>query len=158
MAMAASATTGAADRQAGTEASRSTSLLTRLLKSLDLGLQGETVLPQRFIELIRCRLHSPIELRPPDDDREAPAQMLPPRPPARASESDEVLRLSDKEHLILRHLTQGASNKLIARDLHIAEATVKVHVKAILRKIGVRNRTQAAMWAVKNWALGGQRK
>ena len=44
----------------------------------------------------------------------------------------------------------GESNKVIARKLEIAEATVKVHVKAILRKVRVRNRTQAAMWAMQN--------
>jgi two-component system nitrate/nitrite response regulator NarL len=43
---------------------------------------------------------------------------------------------------------QGAPNKVIARKLEVAEATVKVHIKAILRKIRVANRTQAAMWAV----------
>jgi hypothetical protein len=46
------------------------------------------------------------------------------------------------------HLTQGASNKHIARELNIAEATVKVHVKGLLGKIGVKNRTQAAVWAM----------
>jgi two-component system, NarL family, nitrate/nitrite response regulator NarL len=44
-------------------------------------------------------------------------------------------------------LREGAPNKLIARKLDITEATIKVHVKAILRKIGAANRTQAAMWA-----------
>ncbi len=43
---------------------------------------------------------------------------------------------------------EGEPNKIIARKLHVAEATVKVHVKAILRKIGATNRTQAAMWAM----------
>jgi two-component system nitrate/nitrite response regulator NarL len=38
-------------------------------------------------------------------------------------------------------------NKAIARKLDLTEATVKVHVKAILRKIGAANRTQAALWA-----------
>ena len=47
-------------------------------------------------------------------------------------------------------LMQGAPNKIIARQLDVAEATVKVHVKAILRKIQVANRTQAAMWAVEH--------
>jgi Bacterial regulatory proteins, luxR family len=39
---------------------------------------------------------------------------------------------------------------MIARKIQIAEATVKVHLKAILRKIRVRNRTQAAIWAMNN--------
>jgi two-component system, NarL family, nitrate/nitrite response regulator NarL len=56
-------------------------------------------------------------------------------------------KLSEREAQILRCLTQGASNKLIARELGVAEATVKVHIKAILRKVKVSNRTQAAMWA-----------
>jgi two-component system nitrate/nitrite response regulator NarL len=45
---------------------------------------------------------------------------------------------------------QGASNKVIARNLVITESTVKVHMKAILRKLRLRNRTQAAMWARNN--------
>ncbi|MBN8977780.1 MAG: hypothetical protein J0I08_15000, partial [Rhizobiales bacterium] len=45
---------------------------------------------------------------------------------------------------------KGNSNKGIARKIDIAEATVKVHVKAILRKIRVQNRTQAAIWGMNN--------
>jgi two-component system nitrate/nitrite response regulator NarL len=56
-------------------------------------------------------------------------------------------KLSSREAQILCQLTQGASNKHIARELGVAEATVKVHVKAILRKVKAANRTQAAMWA-----------
>jgi two-component system nitrate/nitrite response regulator NarL len=68
--------------------------------------------------------------------------------PTNASSAAETAnRLSTREAQILRHLTQGASNKLIARELGLAEATIKVHLKAILRKAKVANRTQAAMWA-----------
>jgi two-component system, NarL family, nitrate/nitrite response regulator NarL len=55
--------------------------------------------------------------------------------------------LSGREQDILRLLTEGAPNKVIARTLGVAEATVKVHIKSILRKIRAQNRTQAAMWA-----------
>jgi two-component system nitrate/nitrite response regulator NarL len=55
--------------------------------------------------------------------------------------------LSRREILILRTLMDGASNKVIARKLVITEATVKVHMKAILRKLRLQNRTQAAIWA-----------
>ena len=55
--------------------------------------------------------------------------------------------LSRREMLILRMLMQGASNKVIARTLVITESTVKVHMKAILRKLRLQNRTQAAIWA-----------
>jgi two-component system, NarL family, nitrate/nitrite response regulator NarL len=56
-------------------------------------------------------------------------------------------KLSRREAEILGCLREGAPNKLIARKLDVTEATIKVHVKAILRKIGATNRTQAAMWA-----------
>jgi two-component system, NarL family, nitrate/nitrite response regulator NarL len=58
--------------------------------------------------------------------------------------------LSEREEQILRDLVKGLSNKIIARKLDIAEATVKVHMKSILLKIRVANRTQGAIWAVEN--------
>ena len=64
-------------------------------------------------------------------------------------QSDGV-RLSPREKEILSHLVAGHSNKLIARHLGITEATVKVHLKSVLRKIRVENRTQAAIWALAN--------
>jgi len=50
----------------------------------------------------------------------------------------------------MSRLREGDSNKIIARRIGLAEATVKTHVKAILRKVGVKNRTQAALWAIAN--------
>jgi two-component system, NarL family, nitrate/nitrite response regulator NarL len=58
--------------------------------------------------------------------------------------------LSGREVEILWCLTLGMANKVASRRLTISEATVKVHVKAILRKLKVANRTQAAIWAVKH--------
>jgi two-component system, NarL family, nitrate/nitrite response regulator NarL len=58
--------------------------------------------------------------------------------------------LSPREKEIISRLAQGESNKVIGHGLHITEATVKVHLKAILRKISAQNRTQAAIWAVNN--------
>jgi DNA-binding NarL/FixJ family response regulator len=55
--------------------------------------------------------------------------------------------LSSREMEVLEGLTQGKSNKEIARDLDIREPTVKLHVKTLYRKIGASNRTQAAMIA-----------
>jgi two-component system nitrate/nitrite response regulator NarL len=57
---------------------------------------------------------------------------------------------SPRETEILHYLTEGCSNKTIARQLGIAEATVKVHLKGLLRRIRVANRTQAAIWALNN--------
>lgn len=56
--------------------------------------------------------------------------------------------LTRRESEILDCLTGGASNKQIGRDLGITEATVKIHMKSLIRKIGVSNRTQAALWAI----------
>ena len=55
--------------------------------------------------------------------------------------------MADREVRILQCLMQGDSNKVIAHRLGIVEATVKVHIKSILRKVQAANRTQAAMWA-----------
>lgn len=69
---------------------------------------------------------------------------------AETAKSADVMpgsRLSDRELEILQCLTRGQSNKAIGQTLAIAEATVKVHVKRILRKIRASNRTQAALWA-----------
>ncbi|WP_207481318.1 LuxR C-terminal-related transcriptional regulator [Arenibaculum pallidiluteum] len=58
--------------------------------------------------------------------------------------------LSPREVEILRCLVNGDSNKMIANRLGITEATVKVHLKSLLRKISASNRTQAAIWALNN--------
>jgi two-component system nitrate/nitrite response regulator NarL len=63
--------------------------------------------------------------------------------------------LSRREMLILRMLIEGASNKTIALRLVITESTVKVHMKAILRKLRLQNRTQAAIWASSHFNEGG---
>ncbi len=66
-------------------------------------------------------------------------------------------RLSRREVEILRCLTRGEPNKVIAKKLAVTEATIKVHVKAILRKIGAANRTQAALWATEHLTTGGDK-
>jgi two-component system nitrate/nitrite response regulator NarL len=58
--------------------------------------------------------------------------------------------LSEREVRILDGLVKGHANKVIARTCGTTEATVKVHIKSILRKIRVDNRTQAAIWAMEN--------
>ena len=70
-----------------------------------------------------------------------------------ATEGTIAPQLSPREKSILRCLIEGDSNKCIARKIDIAEATVKVHVKAILRKVRVQNRTQAAIWGMNNGSL-----
>ena len=58
--------------------------------------------------------------------------------------------LTNRESEILSCLLEGDSNKLIARRLEITESTVKIHMKSLLRKINVQNRTQAAIWAMES--------
>jgi two-component system nitrate/nitrite response regulator NarL len=60
------------------------------------------------------------------------------------------VQLSHRECQVLICLAHGQSNKGIARVCGISEATVKVHLKAILRKTNMRNRTQAAIWAIEH--------
>ena len=68
--------------------------------------------------------------------------------------SDEAARpagpgLTARETEVLRHLARGMSNREIARSLHVSEKTVKTHVSNILSKLGVADRTQAALYAVR---------
>ncbi|MFD2189343.1 two-component system response regulator NarL [Pistricoccus aurantiacus] len=60
----------------------------------------------------------------------------------------DVHSLTQREREILRELAGGLSNKLIARKLDITEGTVKVHVKHLLKKLNLRSRVEAAVWAV----------
>jgi two-component system nitrate/nitrite response regulator NarL len=66
------------------------------------------------------------------------------------------LTLSEREAQILDGLVKGHANKVIARTCDISEATVKVHMKSILRKIRVANRTQAAIWALEHGYCGNE--
>ena len=116
-----------------------------LVQSLELVLLGGVVIPHGLSKPLKSGGQlldqGPVLLEP-------VAVCAPPQPENGAAQSADLARLSNREQMILKQLTQGASNKLIARELNIAEATVKVHVKSLLRKIRVSNRTQAAMWAI----------
>ena len=68
--------------------------------------------------------------------------------PKRRDSAAPTHDLSNRELGILRCLVEGDPNKIIARKLGITEATVKIHVKGILRKLQVLNRTQAAVWVI----------
>lgn len=68
----------------------------------------------------------------------------PPPPPS------VLEKLTPREKEILACLARGESNKLIARDLDLAESTVKIHVQNILKKLSLTSRVQAAVFAVEN--------
>lgn len=107
-----------------------------LLKSLQLVLVGERVFPSQLLTMVLG------------------GQRRPAPPPARVQPSDPAL--SEREVEILQCLVCGDSNKVIANRLGIAEATIKVHLKGILRKVQVRNRTQAAIWALERGMQRGE--
>ena len=63
--------------------------------------------------------------------------------------SDVEIPLTHREHEVLKQMVGGLTNKEIASELDISYETVKEHVQHILRKVGVTDRTQAAVWAVR---------
>jgi len=66
------------------------------------------------------------------------------------TDTTPVPELSPREREIVACLTRGASNKEIARELAIAESTVKIHVQHILRKLELGSRVQVAVWAIEH--------
>lgn len=102
-----------------------------LMESLRLVLMGQKVMPSELATHLSCLIRSTM-------------------PPQTLQNPDVTRILSEREITTLRYLLVGHSNKEIARRLEISEATVKVYVKAILRKLRVSNRTQAAIWAFNN--------
>jgi DNA-binding NarL/FixJ family response regulator len=74
--------------------------------------------------------------------------------PATSEMATEIsYRFSDREREILELLGQGLNNREIAQQLHLTEGTVKNHISRILAEMGMRDRTQAALWAQKHLGL-----
>jgi DNA-binding NarL/FixJ family response regulator len=67
---------------------------------------------------------------------------------ASPSTPDVLAKLTNREQRVLAGVLQGLSNKEIARQANVSDATIKVHMRSIFDKLNVSNRTQAAMWAV----------
>jgi DNA-binding NarL/FixJ family response regulator len=78
-----------------------------------------------------------------------PAEMLLPVGGQGDSAAPWLTALTPRESDVLRAVARGLSNKEIARELDLAEVTIKLHLSAIFRKMGVRSRTEAAMQASK---------
>lgn len=106
----------------------------RLVATLRLVAMGERVLPPQLADELQSRpsIADVLEVERPVD----------------------AACLSDRELEILRWLIMGCPNKVISKRMDISEATVKVHVKAVLRKLRVKNRTQAAIWAANHGMRG----
>lgn len=115
-----------------------------LIKSLELVMLGESIIPSAILMQMR-------------DDQELDSETYDEPSVQEVPGPHSTRVLSARETQILHCLVSGQSNKMIARNFDIMEATVKVHIKAILRKIHVQNRTQAAIWAVEHMERTGAR-
>ncbi|WP_166802135.1 LuxR C-terminal-related transcriptional regulator [Microvirga pakistanensis] len=110
-----------------------------LMASLELVMLGEGMVPSAVLASY---------MQGATQDRNMPLQGSDAEEASEARLPDlKAYKLSARETEILGLLREGNPNKIIAHKLNITESTTKVHVKAILRKIGATNRTQAAIWA-----------
>ena len=105
-----------------------------LLKDMD---------PEQLLEQLRRSLNGKMVLS------EAVTEILATaiRKPAPRHQAD-LNNLTNREYEILALIAKGMSNKVIARELDISDGTVKVHVKHLLKKLGLRSRVEAAVWMV----------
>lgn len=101
-----------------------------LLPALQAVLRGESVVAREMVGTLARMVRSDSGAKP-----EAPRRV------------DPFADLTPRELEILEHVADGSSNKMIARALSITDGTVKLHVKAILRKLGMRSRVEAAVAA-----------
>lgn len=117
-----------------------------LQRALELVMLGQYLLPTGLAQL----LLDPLRPAPAAGAALAMADTKAQLPPTGSTLPDQrrTTALTPRECEILQCLTDGRSNKEIARDLNLTEATVKAHVKALLRKTQMTNRTQAAIWAM----------
>jgi two-component system nitrate/nitrite response regulator NarL len=118
------------------------------IRSIELVAMGGTVFPPAYLSFALDTKSDHGRKAAPADENERAIFVV----------TDDTIapQLSPREKSILRCLIEGDSNKCIARKIDIAEATVTVHVRAILRKIRVQNRTQAAIWAMNHQACAEQ--
>ncbi|MDH3287175.1 MAG: response regulator transcription factor [Betaproteobacteria bacterium] len=120
-----------------------------VMRAIDRGAMGfipKTSSSQLLIQALRLVLSGGIYL-PPEVLRKQNGASLRPTDQTAASQlrDPRELGLTERQSQVLTLLVQGKPNKLICRDLNLAEGTVKIHVTAILRALGVANRTQAVI-------------
>ena len=115
----------------------------RILRALDAGAVGyllKDAEPEELERAVRAAARGDAPLDP-----KAARALLSAR--IERSPADE---LSERERQVLAMVAEGLPNKLIARRLEISEKTVKAHLTSVFRRIGVTDRTQAALWAERN--------
>jgi DNA-binding NarL/FixJ family response regulator len=113
------------------------------LKAGAIGYVLKDVLRQELLDAIRSVHEGRPWLHP-----EAQRRLIATVSPDPAAQALEQLTARERDVLIL--IAQGRSNRLIAAELHLSEGTVKGYVSVIFGKLGVKDRTQAALWAVKH--------
>lgn len=121
----------------------------RLLAAIRAGAAGyllKNVQPQELARAVRTAHAGGALLDPDVAARLMDAIAQPPTPPPTAGPADQ---LTPRERQVLELIGEGASNKVIARALGVSEKTVKTHVGHILAKLGVNDRTQAAVLAAR---------
>jgi two-component system, NarL family, response regulator LiaR len=115
----------------------------RAMEAVDAGASGfllKDASPRDVVAAIRAAHRGEAILHP-----SVAAKLLAERRRPPAAHAD----LTARELEVLRLIARGLPNKQIAAELHVSEKTVKTHVSAILRKLAVADRTQAAMYAVR---------
>ncbi|TNF84134.1 two-component system response regulator NarL [Pseudomonas sp. ICMP22404] len=98
--------------------------------------------PELLIQYIRDALGGALVISPGLTRVMAQALRSPPRQPE--------VELTERERQVLKTIASGHSNKVIGHKLGITEGTVKVHVKNLLHKLGLRSRVEAAVWAMEH--------
>jgi two-component system nitrate/nitrite response regulator NarL len=98
-----------------------------ILKSIRKAIEGTVVISERLTQLLAKALR--------DEDK--------------LSNDESMTPLTSREQEILEYISNGMSNKRIAKTLDISEGTVKVHVKNLLKKLNLHSRTEAAVWALR---------
>ena len=108
--------------------------------------QSDTEILAAVTDILAGRIYVPASFAKIGDGDALSSQFDREALPTLSTEAD-VLKLTKRQREVLTLLARGLSNKEIARALDIAEATTKIHMAALLRGLGVRNRTEAAFKA-----------
>ncbi|MGI8910203.1 MAG: response regulator [Rubrobacteraceae bacterium] len=116
------------------------------VKAGAIGYLLKTTEADELCQAIKAAAEGKVQLAP-----EAAARLM---REVRTPESPEAL--TGRETEVLKLLSRGQANKQIARELHIGEKTVKTHVSKILMKLGVRSRTQAALYAARTGLVSSE--
>ncbi len=117
----------------------------QILAALDAGAVGyllKDAEPEELVRGVRAAAQGDAPLAP-----RAARELLQARNEPRPADASE---LSEREREVLLLVAEGFPNKRIARELEISEKTVKAHLTNIFQRIGVTDRTQAALWAKTN--------